>query len=121
MELKYAMVFVSDIEKAKMFYRDKLGFPLKSERQDIRSAFFDTGGVTLGVHVPSEKNRYKAQIGRSTGILFKVPNVEAAVSELKAREVTFTLTEGQAPERPDKAYFADQDGNEFGLIETEPY
>lgn len=116
----YSMVFVSDLDKAREFYQGKLGLSIKKERPDIKSIYFDTGQATIGVHIPSETSRHKAQIGRSSGIVFLVPNVAEAVNELSAKGVTFTMTSGQTPERPDKATFVDHDGNEFGLGEQEP-
>jgi catechol 2,3-dioxygenase-like lactoylglutathione lyase family enzyme len=47
-ELRYAILFVSDLERSIRFYRDVLGLPLLSEERD--QADFDAGGgmvVTL--------------------------------------------------------------------------
>ena len=118
MKLQYTMVFVSDTAKAKQFYNGKLGFKVVADQPETKSVMFETpDGRNLGVHVPSEASRHKAQIGRSTGILFLVPNVDEAVKEMQAKGVTFTKTSDPRPERKDKAYFVDDDGNEYGLIE----
>lgn len=120
MKLQWVVVFVSDLEKAKAFYRDKLGFSVVDEKPESKDVVFKTqSGETFGVHIPSEKNRHKAQIGRSTGMLFWVPNVRTAIAELKAKGVMFTAEEAPAPGRPDIATFVDDDGNEFGLVEQE--
>ena len=48
MRLIYAIVFVSDMQRSVMFYRDVLGLPLRFEGSGWTE--FDTGGATLALH-----------------------------------------------------------------------
>ncbi len=46
--LRYAILFVSDLERSIRFYRDVVGLKLQSEDRD--QAEFDVGGTTLTLH-----------------------------------------------------------------------
>lgn len=47
-ELRYAILFVSDLERSIRFYRDLLGLPVESEDRD--QAEFQTGRLILTLH-----------------------------------------------------------------------
>lgn len=47
-ELRYTILFVSDLERSIRFYRDVLGLRLMSEDRD--QADFDAGGVVITLH-----------------------------------------------------------------------
>ncbi|MEE8584416.1 MAG: VOC family protein [Acidobacteriota bacterium] len=49
MRLSYAIVFVSDMKRAVLFYRDVLGLPLRFESPYWTE--FATAGATLALHV----------------------------------------------------------------------
>jgi catechol 2,3-dioxygenase-like lactoylglutathione lyase family enzyme len=121
LQFKFTAVFVSDVEKVRDFYVNTLGLKVAADKPETHSLYFETGDTTLGLHVPSEKNRHKAQIGRSTGVVFLVPNVREAVQELESKGVTVTPTYSDNPDRPDQAVFSDPDGNEFGLADKTPW
>lgn len=48
MQLTYAIVFVSDMQRSVAFYRDVIGLPLKFETPEWTE--FATGGGTLALH-----------------------------------------------------------------------
>jgi lactoylglutathione lyase len=48
MQIKYAMIFVSDMEKAVAFYRDTVGIPLRFQSPGWSE--FTTEGATLALH-----------------------------------------------------------------------
>jgi lactoylglutathione lyase len=48
LELSYAIVFVSDMARSVLFYRDVLGLPLRFESPQWTE--FVTGGATLALH-----------------------------------------------------------------------
>jgi lactoylglutathione lyase len=48
MNLGYAIVFVSDMERSVSFYRDVVGLPLRFESPEWSE--FATGGATLALH-----------------------------------------------------------------------
>ncbi len=56
METKFthAIAFVADMDAAIAFYRDKLGLTLKFATPEWSE--FQTGSVTLALHIASEKN-----------------------------------------------------------------
>ncbi|MBI4468601.1 MAG: VOC family protein [Acidobacteria bacterium] len=54
MRLNYAIVHVSDMERAVLFYRDVLGLPLKFESPGWTE--FATEGATLALHAARESN-----------------------------------------------------------------
>jgi len=106
-------VVVSDAAKAAEWYREKLGFEVKGDPKE----HWVTAGIKgseprlhLCEHKPLEKG--------NTGISFLCDDVEKAYKELSRKGVKFT-------KRPTKeawgtyAMLADQDGNEFWLIQEE--
>lgn len=48
MRVSYAIVFVSDMSKSVVFYRDVIGLPLRFESPEWTE--FATGGATLALH-----------------------------------------------------------------------
>src|SRR5437660_5450523 len=71
-----------DLERARAFYRDKLGLEPVEER---------TGGLRY-VCGPTEFHLFSsagAPSGASTQMAFEVENLEATLAELRARGVTF--------------------------------
>ncbi len=57
MRVNYAIVFVSDMEHAVLFYRDVLGLPLKFESPEWTE--FATDGATLALHASECSNSDK--------------------------------------------------------------
>jgi lactoylglutathione lyase len=51
-KLRYAIVFVSDMERSVAFYRDVLGWPLKCQSPERTE--FATEGTTLALHHASK-------------------------------------------------------------------
>mgnify|MGYP001615482497 CR=1 FL=1 len=123
MRIAFSAVFVSDIERAKAFYRDTLGLKVVKEIPQAATVVFDADGTHLVIHTPSQKNLHKAQIGRSSGIIFQVPSVRQAHEELSAKGVQFTKVPEATPnpDRQDDATFLDPDGNEFGLTDRSEF
>ncbi|MFM7624213.1 MAG: VOC family protein [Actinomycetota bacterium] len=52
MQVSYVNIFVTDLEKAIAFYRDKLGLALQFSSLEHGYASFAAGGVRLGVALP---------------------------------------------------------------------
>jgi catechol 2,3-dioxygenase-like lactoylglutathione lyase family enzyme len=76
------LVPVRDVERATSFYRDVLGVPFLFAYPGM--AFFDADGVRLYLSEPESPDFQ----GRAT-IYFRVTDIDAAVSALKARGATF--------------------------------
>ena len=109
-------VFVSDMDRALLFYRDHLGLPLL--RQGAFGAEFLDGETRLGVH-PAAHADAQAMMGRHTGITFHVPDLLAYCERLHERGVRF-VTEPTQQGFGIMALVADPDGNIFALWEDKP-
>jgi catechol 2,3-dioxygenase-like lactoylglutathione lyase family enzyme len=77
-QLRYAIKFVADMDKAVKFYRDVLGLKVKFESPEWSE--FVTGETTLALHPASDKNPAgKVELG------FTVPDVEAFYHEMSGK------------------------------------
>jgi lactoylglutathione lyase len=109
-------VFVTDIERAKIFYRDDLGLALSKEGSF--GAEFEDSGVRLGVH-PAVHPDAQALVGRHTGITFRVSGLLEYCERLHERGVRF-LAEPTRQSFGVMAMIADPDGNVFALWDEKP-
>jgi catechol 2,3-dioxygenase-like lactoylglutathione lyase family enzyme len=108
---------IRDVQKARTFYRDVLGFKeLSFDEKGSRAVFALPGTSTLlTMHVqgPGEEGR---DPGTVSGIVFRTPDPGAACEEIKRRGGTVTV-EARIVESPAakfvRAVIADPDGNEF--------
>lgn len=104
-------VFVTDIERAKRFYRDDLELALV--REGSFGAEFLEGTCHLGVH-PAVHPDARALVGRHTGITFHVDGILSYCERLHERGVRF-LAEPTRQSFGVMAMIADPDGNVFAL------
>jgi catechol 2,3-dioxygenase-like lactoylglutathione lyase family enzyme len=74
---------VSDVDRAKKFYGEILGFKIKDDRSDGMT--YETGGGTWFLVYPSQF----AGTAKSTYMSFDVEDLDAAVKELRERGVVF--------------------------------
>src|SRR5690349_1473110 len=116
-------VYVTDQDKAKDFYVNKLGFQLMMDAPmgpdvrwiDVRPAGAQTG-LTLMKPTP-EMPHYefvKSMIGTWTTFIFAVDDINATYEELKGRGVEFL----EAPAKQEWGWWAvlrDLDGNNIGV------
>jgi catechol 2,3-dioxygenase-like lactoylglutathione lyase family enzyme len=114
------MIAVKDIDRAKQFYGDKLGM---KPFQEMGGEFFmlKSGDTHLNVY----RSEF-AGTNKATLLTFDVDDIDAEVSELKAKGITFEHydLEGLTPggdiyrgEGMKTAWFKDPDGNILSLIE----
>ena len=116
-----------DLERARAFYRDKLGLEPVEER---------TGGLRY-VCGPTEFHLFSSSgvpSGESTQMAFEVENLEATLADLRARGVTFERFEmpgfgdrGDTITAPDNypskrtgevgTFFYDSEGNLIGIAQ----
>ena len=108
-------VFVSDIERAKLFYRDRLGLTMTKEGSF--GAEFLEGETHVGVH-PAVHPDAKALVGRHTGITFYVSDLVSFCQRLQTRGVRI-LAEPSQQTWGIMAMIADPDGNVFALWEDQ--
>jgi predicted enzyme related to lactoylglutathione lyase len=111
MQIAYVNVFVSDLDRAVSFYREKLGLQLEHSSPEHGYASFQAGSIRLGLAVAGPQQQ--ALVGRHTGIGFSVSDLEAEHSRLTKRGVAFTMPPTKQPWGGFMALAADPDGNLF--------
>lgn len=104
-------IFVTDIDRAKRFYRDDLGLVLT--REGSFGAEFLEGPTHLGVH-PAMHAEAKALVGRHTGITLHVAGILSYCERLHQRGIRFLAEPTRQPFGV-MAMIADPDGNVFAL------
>jgi catechol 2,3-dioxygenase-like lactoylglutathione lyase family enzyme len=114
----HATIAVSDIDKAREFYEQTLGFTPDSVNPG--GVFYTAGKHTRFLLYPSGE----AGTNKATYVGFEVPDIEAAVRDLKEREIRMEHYEGHTnddgiavtgPVR--SAWFRDPDGNIIGIVQ----
>lgn len=100
--------YVSDIDRSIHFYRDVLGFPLRS--RDV-VARFDVDGVLFEI-VPAPQGTAFSRQGNARFCL-RVDNVAAALQELSRKGIRVSAPEDKS--NGILGSFEDPDGNELCL------
>ena len=118
MQIGYVNIFVSNLEGAISFYRDKLKLSLESASPDHGYASFSGGTVRLGVALPGKD--HANLLGRHTGIGFVVADLDAEFARLTALGVRFTMPPTRQPWGAVMAMISDPDGNMFYLDQLAP-
>ncbi len=114
-----ATIAVRDLDRAKAFYQDTLGFPLQDANSEALS--FKTGPGKMFVYRSAFAGTNKA-----TSAMFSTPDVAGVAADLKAKGVTFEHydnLEGLTLEGDvyvgggmSVAWFKDPDGNILSII-----
>jgi catechol 2,3-dioxygenase-like lactoylglutathione lyase family enzyme len=110
-------IHIRDIQKARTFYRDVLGFKELSFNEKAHRAVFALPGtttlLTMHIQAPGEEGR---DPGTVSGVVFQHPDPVAACAEIRRRGGTVT-SEPALIELPGASFYrgaiADPDGNEF--------
>jgi catechol 2,3-dioxygenase-like lactoylglutathione lyase family enzyme len=105
-------VMVSDEKKAKEWYRDKLGFEVRSDEEHW--VVVAPRGSSFSIHLCPDEPLEPG----NTGILFLAGDIEDTCKELKNKGVQFTRELGRSEwdEKMTYAMFKDPDGNVFWLM-----
>ncbi len=116
LQIGYANVYVSDMERAVRFYRDALGLRLEHRDDGFGYASFDAGPIRMGILAlqPGADN-FDDLVGGHTGIAFTVPEIDPVFEALKERGVVFPMEPADQPWGGRLALLADPDGNVFYL------
>lgn len=118
-------VFVSDQDRAKDFYINKLGFELRTDAPlypgaSARWVAVAPKGATTEVilYLPDENwDHYRQVVGRSQALTFTVSDMPTLYADLKAKGVTFV----QEPENQPWGYYAIiEDSEKNRLILSQP-
>jgi len=88
-------IFVSKLESAIFFYRDKLKLPLESSSPDHSYASFSAGNVRLGIAFAGED--HANLIGRHAGIGFRLRDLNSEFARLSALGVHFAMPPTRQP------------------------
>lgn len=114
-------VYVKDLDRAVAFYRDTLGMRFLFQAPP-GLAFFDCGGIRLMLDLP-EAGSDEAKMGTSI-IYYKVPDIDAAYSQLSAKGAAFEDKPHKIADMPDHelwmAFLRDSEGNMLGLMAEKP-
>ncbi len=116
MKLGKMMIFVSDIAEAKRFYRDCLGFPVKSEMENRLE--FAHEGVEF-IAFKCDKNAViedYSNVARSV-FVFEVESIEKALNDLRAKGVNFLHDAPAENDFSRYAAFSDPFGNVHEIFE----
>lgn len=113
MQVSYVNIFVTDIERAVAFYRDKLGLTLHFSSPEHGYASLAAGAVRLGVALPGTD--HANLVGRHTGVGLEVADLEAEHAHLAGLGVHFTMPPTRQPWGGFMAMISDVDGNIFYL------
>ena len=117
-------IFVSDQERAKRFYTEKLGFELRTDAPlypgaEARWIAVAPQGAQTEVilYLPDENwEHYKQTIGKSQALTFNVRDMDDAATYLKAKGVTF-VQEPDAQPWGTYATIQDSEGNQILLVQ----
>jgi methylmalonyl-CoA/ethylmalonyl-CoA epimerase len=108
---------VHDMPRAVAFYRDAMGLRQLPIPAPPFLAFFDIGGIRLMLSLPEGEE--SGQIG-GTVLYLKVPDINAAVTAMRARGVVFIDEPHLIAKMPDHelwmVFFKDPDGRLIGLM-----
>jgi len=105
-------VIVSDGQKAKEWYRDKLGFEVQSDEEHW--IVIAPRGSSFGIHLCQGETLEPG----NTGIALLAEDIENTCRELNKKGVQFTRELGKSEWDEDLTYamFRDLDGNVFWLM-----
>ena len=119
--INVVVLFVADVNRAKTFYRDTLGFPLQFEDPD--SAYFQLTGTSLlllsiaGAQdlLSNEAVASPGAPGAGSQLVAFVENVDAVHAELSAKGVEFIREPVDREWGMRTAHFKDPDGHIWEL------
>jgi len=117
-------LFVSDQDRAKDFYTNKLGFELRQDAPLYPGAtarwvaVAPKGAATeVILYLPDENwEHYKQVVGKSQALTFNVTDLNAVYTELKDKGVSF-VQEPDVQPWGTYAIIKDSEGNELLLVE----
>lgn len=112
------LIFVSNVEVSKAFYRDILGLELVEENPHFTEYRIDGGTLYVEEKNPERAKGFdQVRIGGATGVVLAVEDIRSAVDELKAKGVRIIVEPVEQVWGGWNAVIADPDGNEFILDE----
>jgi len=120
-KLEVVVVPVTDVDRAKRFYLDKLGFKLDADIQpspELRVVHMTPPGSACSVVVGPVVVGADADLGASARLQLVVSDVAAARAELAGRGVDVSPVQTLDPRDGGKfCFFTDPDGNNWAVQE----
>ena len=116
--LEVVVVPVTDIDRAKSFYADQLGFVVDHDTKisdAVRLVQLTPPGSAASIAIGVNLTHVPAQAGSAQGMRLVVTDIDAAVAELRGRGCDVTDVEDRPWGR--FAWFMDPDGNGWELNE----
>jgi predicted enzyme related to lactoylglutathione lyase len=107
-EVAFVAIAVSDAERARKFYQEKLELKPTITAMEGNWVEYDLGPTTIGIgcHPDWKPSR------EGTTVAFEVDDIDATIAKLKERGVTFDLDKLETPVCW-MAQFRDPDGNKL--------
>ena len=117
----FPILLSTDLDASRSFYRDLLGLEIAREDSDDRIVFRCGGGTQIAVT--------KSTVGTKDGqtqLAWRVPDIHAAVAELRGRGVRIEEYEAPDPVTTDgiadmghswAAWFIDPSGNALAVVQ----
>jgi predicted enzyme related to lactoylglutathione lyase len=118
-KLELVAIPVSDVDRAKAFYTDKVGFNADHDytvSEEIRFVQLTPPGSACSIAIG--KGVTDAAPGSVVGMQMTVPDIEAARAELSARGAQ--VSEIQDMDWGRFVFFADPDGNKWAVQQIPP-
>src|SRR5215831_12740341 len=121
-KLEVVVVPVTDIDRAKSFYLDKLGFRLDADTQPtpaMRVVHMTPPGSACSVVIGPALVTADADLGSGARLQLVVTDIEAARAELAGRGIGVSKVETLDPRDGGKfVFFTDPDGNNWAVQEV---
>jgi catechol 2,3-dioxygenase-like lactoylglutathione lyase family enzyme len=121
-KLEVVVVPVTDVDRAKSFYVDKLGFRLDADIQPtetLRVVHMTPPGSACSVVIGPALVTADADLGSGARLQLVVPDIEAARAELAGRGLEVTGIQTLDPRDGGRfVYFTDPDGNNWAVQEV---
>lgn len=117
MRLRYAMIFVTDLERSLQFYRDLVGLPVLEEGRDLVD--FEVDGSVFAIHqahVDVPIRHHPPMLAGTIRLGFTVEALDAVHARLLGAGVP-CLREPEAQLEMRVALYEDPDGIQFTLAE----
>jgi len=127
MKITAVEIIVSDIEKSLEWYKAKLDAKIIRNWPRWKCIDIQIGknliSLELGQPIKElgkeEYEREMKMLGKPTGIIFEVEDLDKTYKELKEKGVEFILLPHKADFNEKLAIFKDPDGNEFKIFEKQ--
>jgi catechol 2,3-dioxygenase-like lactoylglutathione lyase family enzyme len=121
-KLEVVVVPVTNIDRAKSFYLDKLGFHLDADTQPtqtVRVVHMTPPGSACSVVIGPVQVPAGAELGPSASMQLVVTDIEAARAQLAGRGIEVSQIQTLAPRDGGKfIFFSDPDGNNWAVQEV---